>query len=275
MSTCIAGPHAFLRPEPAFLNPALSRYTQWDFIDPRATQHNDRGGNEKTLGPVVSAMTARKQIIRHAAWTRLRRAGRPVWLNPAWTRISPCWQPLHPAPDRVRASRSRHHRRACIATWRQVDPEDRGFGFRLPRRAQQFVWHPLRGHAASPLVPHFQRQLFELVRSVPACPHCQCNGNLAFEEGLPVHTIAACLAVDPASLKLGTEGDEIEVCLMPGEDLWSVAIGTLPAGPKDVGTALAAICPSGWPANGSQAAGLSGIWRINRTRSWALLARAL
>ncbi|MDV7142614.1 NAD(P)/FAD-dependent oxidoreductase [Tropicimonas sp. TH_r6] len=72
-----AGPENFLSANPHFCKSALSRYTQWDFLD--LVQRHGIGWHEKTLGQLFCDDSA-KQIIEMLL-AECRTAGAEIWLQ--------------------------------------------------------------------------------------------------------------------------------------------------------------------------------------------------
>ncbi len=246
-----SGPHAFLSQNPHFAKSALSRYTQWDFID--LVDRHKIAWHEKTLGQLFCDDSA-QQII-DMLLDEVAKAGTSVWLNTSvdeishdgthfTLRLTRAGKPLTLTTDAL-----------VVATGGKSIPKigATDFGYRV---ARQFGHDIVDTRPA--LVPlTFQGSFSELSGlSLPA--RISCNGT-AFEEGL-LFTHRGLSG--PSILQVSSywaEGDEIEVCLMPGEDLGAALRSERArAGRKDVGTALAAHMPKRLAAERVAAAGLKG-----------------
>ena len=246
-----SGPHAFLSQNPHFAKSALSRYTQWDFID-LVDQHKI-AWHEKTLGQLFCDDSA-QQII-DMLLDEVARAGASVWLNTSvdeishdgsrfTLRLTRAGKPLRVTTDAL-----------VIATGGKSIPKigASDFGYRV---ARQFG-HTLVDTRPA-LVPLTFNGSFSELSGLSLPARISCNGT-AFEEGLLfTHRGLSGPSILQAS-SYWTEGDEIEVCLMPGEDLVEALRSERSrAGRKDVDTALAAHMPKRLASERVAAAGLSG-----------------
>lgn len=246
-----SGPHAFLSQNPHFAKSALSRYTQWDFIE--LVDAHKIAWHEKTLGQLFCDDSA-QQII-DMLLDEIAKAGASVWLNTSVDEISHdgsrftlhltrAGKPLQVTTDAL-----------VIATGGKSIPKigATDFGYRVARQFGHSLVETRPG-----LVPLTFNGSFSELSGLSLPARISCNGT-AFEEGL-LFTHRGLSG--PSILQVSSywaEGDDIEVCLMPGDDLVeALKTQRSRAGRKDVDTALAAHMPKRLASERVAAAGLSG-----------------
>lgn len=230
-------PGRFLGANPHFHKSALSRYTQWDFLD--LVNRHKIAWHEKTLGQLFCDDKA-TQIVEMLR-TELTRAGAQLWLQTALADLTHDGTRFTAHLEREGKRHTITARNIVLATGGKSIPKMGATGLAYDI-ARQF------GHAVTDtrpaLVPlTFSDQRFAPISGVATPVVAQANGT-AFEEAL-LFTHRGLSG--PAVLQISSywsEGDTISVNLLPAHDL----AGTLRTarqthGKRNVTTALAEVLP--------------------------------
>lgn len=241
----------YLSGNPHFVKSALSRYTQWDFID--LVARHGIAYHEKTLGQLFC--DGRSQAIIDMLLDEMGRAGAQLWLS---TSV----QSVTHRDGRFALSLLRDGRPTevtcdalVLATGGKSIPKigATGLAYQL---AKQF------GHAITDtrpgLVPLTFGDSFTGLAGV-ACPsRITCNGS-AFDEALLfTHRGLSGPAILQAS-SYWHEGDAISVHLLPDTDLFGVLRAERQtAGRRDVSTVLGTVLPKRLAQFVTEQAGITG-----------------
>jgi len=248
-----AGPENFLSGNPHFAKSALSRYTQWDFID--LVGRHGIGWHEKTLGQLFC--DTRSQAIIDMLVAELRAAGAHLALS---TRVEGVrhadglFTLRLTSAGQTRDVRARNLVVACGGkSIPKIGASDLGY-----RLAQQF------GHALVetrpglvPLTFGPEAQFADM--SGLSCPARVAADGPGFEEALLfTHRGLSGPAILQAS-SYWREGQEIAVHLLPQLDLMDhLRRARAKAGRRDVATVLAEVMPKRLAQYLSAASGVTG-----------------
>ncbi|MFO7921221.1 MAG: NAD(P)/FAD-dependent oxidoreductase [Nioella sp.] len=248
-----AAPENFLSRNPHFAKSALSRYTQWDFLD--LVQRHGIAWHEKTLGQLFCDGSA-KEII---AMLLEEMQPADLWLRTEIGEITHDGSRFHVALTREGAPVTVTARNLVVATGGKSIPKmgATGLGYRI---AQQFGHHVTETRPA--LVPltfdEARKTAFRPLAgtSVPVC--VTCNGT-AFEEAmLFTHRGLS----GPAVLQISSywhEGETLSVRLLPETESYDTLRARRGAeGAKALTTVLADHLPRALVQHLAQDWGLSG-----------------
>ena len=246
-----ASPENFLSANPHFCKSALTRYTQWDFID-----LVDRYGiawHEKTLGQLFCDETAKDIIAMLLA--ELERAGAKLTLRTSVEEI-------RREADGFAVTLSSGHvtcRNLVIACGGKSIPKmgATGFGYRV---AEQFGLTVTDTRPA--LVPFtFAQDMLAKTKAmagVAVDARTTCNGTNFDEALLFTHRGLS----GPAALQISSfwrEGDAVSVALLPAEDLYeTLRTRRRTDGRKDVATVLGDLLPKRLAVYLTENLGLTG-----------------
>jgi len=233
-----AGPENFLSENPHFAKSALSRYTQWDFID-LVTRHGI-AWHEKTLGQLFCDTSA-KEII---AMLRAEMGQAELWLQTEIGEIA-CRDGLYHV-TLTREGRARHvtAEHLVVATGGKSIPKMGASGIAY-RIAEQF------GHALTQTRPALVPLTFDENRKaefaglpgVALETQITCNGTAFDEAMLFTHRGIS----GPAVLQISSywrEGDSLSINLHPQGDLFThLKTRRVEAGAKGVTTILGELLP--------------------------------
>ena len=205
-------PARFLGTNPHFHKSALSRYTQWDFLD--LVDRHKIAWHEKTLGQLFCDEKATQivEMLRH----EMAKAGAQLWLQTALVDLSHDGTQFTAQLERDGKRHSVTARNVVLATGGKSIPKMGATGLAYDI-ARQF------GHAITDtrpaLVPlTFSDQRFAPISGVATPVVAEANGT-AFEEAL-LFTHRGLSG--PAVLQISSywsEGDAITLNLLPGHDL--------------------------------------------------------
>ena len=205
-------PARFLGANPHFHKSALSRYTQWDFLD--LVDRHKIAWHEKTLGQLFCDEKATQivEMLRH----EMAKAGAQLWLQTALVDLSHDGAQFTAQLERDGKRHSVTARNVVLATGGKSIPKMGATGLAYDI-ARQF------GHAITDtrpaLVPlTFSDQRFAPISGVATPVVAEANGT-AFEEAL-LFTHRGLSG--PAVLQISSywsEGDAITLNLLPGHDL--------------------------------------------------------
>jgi predicted Rossmann fold flavoprotein len=230
-------PARFLGQNPHFHKSALSRYTQWDFLD--LVDRHRIAWHEKTLGQLFCDDKATQIVDMLRA--EMAQAEAQLWVQTSLVDLSHDGSAFRAHIER---DGTRHSISACnlvLATGGKSIPKMGATGLAYDI-ARQF------GHAVTDtrpaLVPlTFSDQRFAAISGVSTPVIAQANGT-AFEEAL-LFTHRGLSG--PAVLQISSywkEGDSISVNLLPGRDLAaSLRSARQSHGKRNVTTALAEVLP--------------------------------
>lgn len=245
------GPENFLSQNPHFVKSALSRYSQWDFLD-LVGQHGI-AWHEKTLGQLFCDGSSQQIIDMLVA--EARTAGAEIWVETTLDEIS-----HDGSAFRIRLSRAGkpvdlRAQAVVVATGGKSIPKigASDLGYRIGR---QF------GHALvdtrPALVPLTFGGDFTALAGVAAPARLSCNGTSFDEALLFTHRGLS----GPAVLQISSywrEGQQISVHLLPDQDLRAyLRAARQQAGRKDLSTALATHLPKKLAQNRVAASGFVG-----------------
>lgn len=230
------GPDNFLSENPHFAKSALSRYTQWDFID--LVDRHGIGWHEKTLGQLFCDDSARQIIDLLVA--EIAQAGAALWLNTQVDEISHAEGRFTVDLIRDGSPCTLRTPRLVVATGGKSIPKigASGLGYRI---ADQFGLPLVPTRPA--LVPLTFGDEFAALSGV-AVPARLTAGAASFDEALLfTHRGLSGPAVLQAS-SYWQEGDDIAVALCPGDDLpGRLRAERARAGRRDVGGVLGGLIP--------------------------------
>ncbi|MGX9357366.1 NAD(P)/FAD-dependent oxidoreductase [Roseobacteraceae bacterium S113] len=205
-------PERFLGANPHFHKSALSRYTQWDFIE--LVDRHKIAWHEKTLGQLFCDGSAKEIIAMLMA--ELRAAGAELWLETTVGEISHDGARFRVCLDRGGARQEVHARHLVVATGGKSIPKmgATGLAYDIARQFGHEVTETRAG-----LVPFtFPDGRFKPLAGVAAPSRLSCNG-AAFEEAmLFTHRGLS----GPSVLQISSywhEGEAIVVDFVPGGGL--------------------------------------------------------
>ncbi|MBO6885453.1 MAG: NAD(P)/FAD-dependent oxidoreductase [Marivita sp.] len=245
-------PARFLGQNPHFHKSALSRYTQWDFLD--LVDRYKIAWHEKTLGQLFCDDKA-TQIVDMLR-TEMAQAGAQLWLQTSLVDLSHDGVLFTAQLERDGKRHSVTARNLVLATGGKSIPKMGATGLAYDI-ARQF------GHQVTDtrpaLVPlTFSDQRFAPISGVATPVIAEANGT-AFEEAL-LFTHRGLSG--PAVLQISSywkEGDSISVNLLPGHDLVTALRSARQThGKRNVTTALAEILPERLVTHLSAELALSG-----------------
>lgn len=206
-----AGPENFLSGNPHFCKSALSRYTQWDFIDMVAA-HNIPY-HEKTLGQLFCDTSAKDIIAMLRA--EMTKAGTDLWLETAITSVSHDGTTFTVETDRQGKRQCLTCANLVLATGGKSIPKmgATGLAYDLARQFGLTIKDTRAG-----LVPFtFSDQRFKDISGVAHPVRATANGTAFDEAMLFTHRGLS----GPAMLQISSywhEGEEITVNLFPDAD---------------------------------------------------------
>ena len=208
-----AGPENFLSANPHFCKSALSRYTQWDFID--LVARHGIAWHEKTLGQLFCDGKA-TQIIAMLV-EEVRGAGADLWLSTRLVDLSHDGHRFHAVLEREGARITLSPRNLVLATGGKSIPKMGATGLAY-EIAQRF------GHALTETRPALVPLTFSEAPFAPlsgtALPvRAACNGTAFEEAALFTHRGLS----GPAILQISSfwrEGQAITLDLDPGAQLF-------------------------------------------------------
>ncbi len=230
-------PARFLGQNPHFHKSALSRYTQWDFLD--LVDRHRIAWHEKTLGQLFCDDKATQIVDMLRA--EMAQAEAQLWVQTSLVDLSHDGSAFRAHIERDGTRHSISARNLVLATGGKSIPKMGATGLAYDI-ARQF------GHAVTDtrpaLVPlTFSDQRFAAISGVSTPVIAQANGT-AFEEAL-LFTHRGLSG--PAVLQISSywkEGDSISVNLLPGRDLAaSLRSARQSHGKRNVTTALAEVLP--------------------------------
>ena len=204
-----AAPEAFLSRNPHFVKSALSRYTQWDFID-LVTRHGIPY-HEKTLGQLFCDTTARDIIAMLLA----EAARADLWLNTTVGEIRHDGR-FHVTLDRDGKRRTVTARNLVVATGGKSIPKmgATGFAYDIARQFGLPLIDPRPG-----LVPLTFGDRFKPITGTSLPTRVTANGTSFEEATLFTHRGLSGPAILQAS-SYWTEGDPIAIDLSPDRSLF-------------------------------------------------------
>ena len=246
-----AGPENFLSQNPHFAKSALSRYTQWDFID--LVAKHGIPYHEKTLGQLFCDTTA-KDIIALLR-NEMAQAGAELWLSTEIKEIrrTDAFEVSLTKEGRPRSIRARN---LIIATGGKSIPKmgATGIAYRIAEQFDLNIITPRPG-----LVPlTFTDDRFKPLAGT-ALPSKVGAGAATFEEAtLFTHRGLSGPAILQAS-SYWTEGDPIHINCAPQTDIFAhLKARKTTEGRKDIATVLAQVIPQRLAAYLAEAWSLSG-----------------
>jgi len=232
-----AGPENFLSQNPHFAKSALSRYTQWDFID--LVNRYGIPHHEKTLGQLFCDSTA-KDIIAMLR-QELTAAGAELWLQTSVQSID--------RPDRYRVvlkkdgkTRTVKARNLIVATGGKSIPKmgATGFAYQIAEQFGLDIVTPRPG-----LVPlTFAEDRFKPLAGTALPSRVTANATTFEEATLFTHRGLSGPAILQAS-SYWSEGDEISINCTPNVNLYDALRGQRrTSGRKDLTTVLNQFLPA-------------------------------
>jgi len=246
-------PENFLSENPHFCKSALSRYTQWDFLD--LVARHGVAWHEKTLGQLFCDQSA-KDII---ALLRAEMAGADLWVQTGVEDIAHRDGRFHARLTRDGQSRLVTAENLVLATGGKSIPKMGATGLAY-RIAEQF------GHRITDtrpaLVPltfdEAQKTVFAGLAGTAVDTRITCNGTAFDEAMLFTHRGLS----GPAILQISSywrEGTPLSVRLCPDLDLYAhLRARRQDAGAKAVATVLADLLPKALARHLSDLWGLTG-----------------
>ena len=246
-----AGPENFLSQNPHFAKSALSRYTQWDFID--LVAKHGISYHEKTLGQLFCDTTA-KDIIALLR-NEMAQAGAELWLSTEIKEIRRT-DAFEVSLTKEGQPHSIRARNLIIATGGKSIPKmgATGIAYRIAEQFDLNIITPRPG-----LVPlTFTDDRFKPLAGT-ALPSKVGAGAVTFEEAtLFTHRGLSGPAILQAS-SYWTEGDPIHINCAPQTDIFShLKSRKTTEGRKDIATVLAQVIPQRLAAYLAEAWSLSG-----------------
>ena len=244
-------PENFISANPHFAKSALSRYTQWDFLD--LVQAHGIAWHEKTLGQLFCDDSAR-QIITLLT-DEIARAGADLWLNTEVGEITHADGCFTVALTRDGRPLRLRTPALVVASGGKSIPKigATGLGYRI---AEQFGLPMIPTRAA--LVPLTFGDSFAALAGVAVDARIAANGT-AFDEALLF--THRCLS-GPAVLQASSywdEGQDITVTLRPGTDLIAALRAERDrAGRRDIATVLGDLIPKRLADHVTAATGVTG-----------------
>jgi predicted Rossmann fold flavoprotein len=248
-----SAPENFLSENPHFCKSALSRYTQWDFLD--LVARHAIPWHEKTLGQLFCDRSA-KDII---TMLRAEMAGADLWLQTAADDITHRDGRFHARLTREGQPRSVTADNLVLATGGKSIPKMGATGLAY-RIAEQF------GHRVTDtrpaLVPltfdEAQKAVFAGLAGTAVDTRVSCNGTTFEEAMLFTHRGLS----GPAILQISSywrEGDRLSVRLRPDLDLYAhLRARRSEAGARGVATVLGDLLPKALARYLADAWGLQG-----------------
>lgn len=246
-----AAPENFLSGNPHFAKSALSRYTQWDFID--LVERHRIGWHEKTLGQLFC--DGKSAAIIAMLMDEVAAAGAEVWPETTLDEVAHRNGAFH-----CRLTRAGHPvavvaETLVVASGGKSIPKigATGRGYAIARDFGVPVTETRPG-----LVPLTFGDAFGELSGV-ACPARVGAGGAAFEEALLfTHRGLSGPAVLQAS-SYWQEGTALSVCLRPDLDfLAALRAARAEAGRRDVVTVLSDLIPKRLAAHAAAAVGVAG-----------------
>ncbi len=206
-----ANPNAFLSQNPKFAISALSRYTQWDFLD-LLGQHNI-AWHEKTLGQLFCDGSAKQVVDMFVA--EMSAAAVELWLETSVGNVMRSGQGFEVETSRGRLAAGS----VVIATGGRSIPKmgATGFGYRIAEQFGLKLTPQRPGLVPLTFAPDVLQHLKPLA-GLSANAAVMCNG-ARFEEGL-LFTHRGLSG--PSILQISSfwhEGEGIVVDLLPGRDV--------------------------------------------------------
>ena len=248
-----AGPENFLSANPHFAKSALSRYTQWDFLD--LVARHGIPWHEKTLGQLFCDRSA-KDII---AMLRAEMAGADLWLQTGVEDIAHRDGRFHARLSREGQSVTVTADALVLATGGKSIPKMGATGLAY-RIAEQFGHRVTETRPA--LVPltfdEAQTAVFAGLSGTAVDTRVACNGASFDEAMLFTHRGLS----GPAILQVSSywrEGDTLSIRLRPDLDLYDhLRARRAEAGAKAVATVLADLLPKALARHLAELWGLNG-----------------
>lgn len=233
-----SGPENFISANPHFCKSALSRYTQWDFID--LVARHGITWHEKTLGQLFCDGKSPQIIAMLLA--EMKRAGAELWLNSSIAGLTHDGTRFQAALDRDGRREMVEARQVVVATGGKSIPKmgTTGLAYDI---ARQF------GHDVSETRPALVPLTFSDQRFAPlsgtAMPARVSNGAASFDEAiLLTHRGLS----GPAILQISSywrEGEEITIDLSPSMPLFEVLRAQRQTeGRRNLTTELARLLPA-------------------------------
>ncbi len=246
-----AAPENFLSGNPHFAKSALSRYTQWDFID--LVERHGIGWHEKTLGQLFC--DGKSAAIIAMLMDEVAAAGAEVWLETTLDDVAHRDGAFHCTLTRAGRPVAVVAETLVVASGGKSIPKigATGRGYAIARDFGLPVTETRPG-----LVPLTFGDAFGELSGV-ACPARVGAGGAAFEEALLfTHRGLSGPAVLQAS-SYWQEGAAVSVCLRPDLDfLTALRTARAEAGRRDVVTVLSDLIPKRLAAHAAAAAGVAG-----------------
>jgi predicted Rossmann fold flavoprotein len=247
------GPENFLSENPHFCKSALSRYTQWDFLD--LVARHAIPWHEKTLGQLFCDRSARDII----AMLRAEMAGADLWLQTAVDDITHRDGRFHVRLTREGQPRSVTADQLVLATGGKSIPKMGATGLAY-RIAEQFGHRVTETRPA--LVPltfdEAQKAVFAGLAGTAVDTRVSCNGTTFEEAMLFTHRGLS----GPAILQISSywrEGDRLSVRLRPDLDLYAhLRARRSEAGARGVATVLGDLLPKALARHLADVWGLQG-----------------
>jgi hypothetical protein len=209
-----AGPGNFISANPHFCKSALSRYTQWDFID--LVQQHGIGWHEKTLGQLFCDEKSAAIIAMLRA--EMERAGAELWLRTSLVDLAHDGTLFHAALEREGKRHAITARNVVVATGGKSIPAMGATGLAYDI-AHQF------GHTLTDIRPAlvpltFSDQRFAPISGVAAPARVTAGGSSFDEAILFTHRGLSGPAILQAS-SYWHEGEEITIDLDPDANLFT------------------------------------------------------
>jgi len=247
-----AGPENFLSGNPHFCKSALSRYTQWDFID--LVAHHGIAWHEKTLGQLFCDGKA-TQIVAMLV-EEVRGAGADLWLSTRLVDLSHDGQSFHAVLEREGARVTLSPRNLVLATGGKSIPKMGATG--LAYDIAQRFGHTLT-ETRPALVPFtFSDTPFAPLSGTALPVRAACNGTVFEEAALFTHRGLS----GPAILQISSfwrEGEAITLDLDPEARLFeALRVQRQSQGRRNLTTELGHHLPAKLVGHLAPALGLSG-----------------
>ncbi len=230
-------PERFLGQNPHFHKSALSRYTQWDFID--LVDRHRIAWHEKTLGQLFCDEKA--TLIIDMLRAEIAKAGADLWLNTGLADLGHDGTRFTAQLDRDGQRETVTARNLVLATGGKSIPKmgATGLAYDIARR----FGHEITDTRPALVPLTFSDKRFAPISGVATPVMAEVNGT-AFEEAmLFTHRGLS----GPAVLQISsywTEGDAITLDLLPGHDLTAtLKTARQTHGKRNVTTALAEVLP--------------------------------
>ncbi|WP_425091886.1 NAD(P)/FAD-dependent oxidoreductase [Tropicimonas sp. S265A] len=248
-----SGPENFLSLNPHFAKSALSRYTQWDFID--LVARHGIGWHEKTLGQLFCDESS--QNIIDMLLAEMHGAGARLWLSTSVDGVKRQDDGFAVFVNRNGLGQTLLARNLVVACGGKSIPKigASDLGYRIARQFDHAVTETRPG-----LVPlTFGAEARFSAMSGLACPARVVAGGAGFDEALLfTHRGLSGPAILQAS-SYWREGEEIAVTLLPQSDiLGHLRTTRSAAGRKEVATVLAEVMPKRLAQFFAERAGVDG-----------------